>query len=414
MATRDASRLALTFIFITMLVDTIGLGIIIPVSPKIIVALTHQSIGGAAAWGGWLMFVYGLAQFLCAPIVGNLSDRFGRRPVLILSLVAIGIDYLLTGLAPTIAWLFVARLLSGMAGAAYPTANAYIADVSPPEKRAANFGLTGAAFGIGFVLGPGIGGVIGNAFGPRAPFFVSAAIALANAAFGYFVLKESLPRAQRRSFELWRANPLGSLIAIRRYPMVFGMIGVIVLMRLAHDANPATWTYYTMLRFNWTAAQVGYSLMGVGILVALVMGLLTRLAIPRIGETMAVYFGLFCEAAGFMGYALSTKGWMLYGWMVVWSLSGLAGPALQGIMSRQVSESEQGELQGALASIGSLTSIAAPLFLTNLFWYFTSPLAPTYLPGAAFMAASVFCVGALVIFAAAQKHVRTLVASEAA
>src|SRR5215469_10013903 len=409
-----ARRLALAFIFITMLVDTIGLGIIIPVSPKIIVALTGQGMGGAAAWGGWLMFVYGLMQFLCAPIIGNLSDRFGRRPVLILSLVAIGIDYLLTGLAPTIAWLFAARLLSGAAGAAYPTANAYIADVSSPEKRAANFGLTGAAFGIGFVLGPGIGGVIGDAFGPRAPFFLAAAIALANAAFGYLVLSESLPRAQRRPFKLWRANPLGSLIAIRRYPMVFGMIGVIVLMRLAHDANPAVWTYYTMLKFSWTPAQVGYSLMGVGVLVALVMGVLTRLAIPRIGETMAVYFGLFCEAAGFLGYAISTSGRMLYGWMVVWSLSGLAGPALQGIMSRQVSEREQGELQGALASVGSLTSIVAPVMLTNLFWYFTSPLAPAYLPGASFVAASLFCVGAQVVFACAKKRARTPVASKAA
>jgi DHA1 family tetracycline resistance protein-like MFS transporter len=196
--------------------------------------------------------------------------------------------------------------------------------------------------------------------------------------------------------------------------MVFGMIGVIVLMRLAHDANPATWTYYTMLKFNWTPAQVGYSLMGVGLLVALVMGLLTRLAIPHIGETMAVYLGLFCEAAGFMGYALSTSGCMMYGWMVVWSLSGLAGPALQGIMSRQVSENEQGELQGALASVGSLPSIVAPVMLTNLFWYFTPPLAPAYLPGAPFMAASIFCAGALLIFAAAQKRARARFAAEVA
>lgn len=400
MERRDTGRLALAFIFVTMLVDTIGLGIIIPVSPNLIAGLTHQGMSGAAAWGGWLMFVYGLMQFLFAPVIGNLSDRFGRRPVLILSLLAIGLDYLLTGLAPTIAWLFVARFLSGMAGAAYPTANAYIADVSPPEKRAANFGLTGAAFGIGFVLGPAIGGILGDAFGARAPFFVSAAIALANAAFGFFVLKESLPTERRRRFELWRANPLGSLLAIRRYPVVFGMIGVIVLMRLAHDANPATWTYYTMLKFHWTAAQVGYSLMGVGILVAAVMGLLTRWTIPRIGETAAVYFGLLCEAAGFLGYAIATAGWMLYGWMVIWSLSGLAGPALQGIMSRQVSENEQGELQGALASIGSLTSIVAPLLLTNLFWVFTSPVAPVFFPGAPFAAASLFCAGALAIFAA--------------
>jgi len=404
--TAGASRFALAFIFITMLIDTIGLGIIIPVSPKIIVALTHDTLGGAAWWGGWLMFVYGLMQFLFAPMIGNLSDRFGRRPVLILSLVAIGIDYLLTGLAPTISWLFVARLLSGIAGAAYPTANAYIADVSPPEKRAANFGLTGAAFGIGFVLGPALGGIIGDAFGPRTPFFVSAAIAFLNAAFGFLVLKESLPLQSRRKFELWRANPLGSLLAVRRYPMVFGLIGVVVLMRLAHDANPAIWSYYTMLKFGWTPALVGYSLMAIGILVALVMGVVTRFVIPRIGETASVTFGLVCEGFGFLGYALATGAAMLYGAMIVWSLSGLAGPALQGIMSRQVPENEQGELQGALASIGSLTSIIAPLLLTNLFWMFTAPGARIYFPGAPFAAASLFCVAALFVFWAAQSRAR--------
>jgi DHA1 family tetracycline resistance protein-like MFS transporter len=398
----DASRFALAFIFITMLVDTIGLGIIIPVSPRLIASLTHEGMSGAARWGGWLMFVFGLMQFLCAPALGNLSDAFGRRPVLIASLVAIGIDYLLTGLAPTIAWLFVARFLSGIAAASYPTANAYIADVSPPERRAANFGLTGAAFGIGFVLGPAIGGVIGNAFGPRMPFFISAAIAFANAGFGFFVLKESLPPERRRAFELWRANPLGSLLAIRRYPMLMGLIGVVVLMRFAHDANPATWTYYTMLKFRWTPAQVGYSLMGVGVLVALVMGLLTRAVIPLIGETLAVGLGLICEAVGFLGYALATRGWMLYGWMAVWSLSGLAGPALQGIMSAQVDTAEQGELQGALSSLGSLTSIVAPVALTNVFAIFTAVDAPVYFPGAAFLTASLCCFGALAVFIVAR------------
>lgn len=407
-----SSRLALTFIFITMLVDTIGLGIIIPVSPKLISSLTHEGMSGAARWGGMLMFVFGLMQFLCAPAIGNLSDRFGRRPVLIASLIAIGIDYLLTGLAPTIAWLFVARFLSGMAAGAYSTANAYIADVSPPEKRAANFGLTGAAFGIGFVLGPALGGLLGSAFGPRTPFFVSAGIAFANAAFGLLVLKESLPLERRRPFEFWRANPLGSLKAIRRYPMLIGLVGVVVLMRFAHDANPATWTYYTMLKFNWTPAQVGYSLMGVGILVASVMGVLTRAVIPRIGENLAVALGLFCEAAGFLGYALATQGWMLYGWMIVWSLSGLAGPALQGLMSRQVSASEQGELQGALASVGSLTSIIAPVALTNVFSYFTSARAPVYFPGAAFLAASVCCLAGLIVFVGTRPRVRAELAPE--
>jgi DHA1 family tetracycline resistance protein-like MFS transporter len=255
--TTPANRYALTFIFITMLVDTIGLGIIIPVTPKIIAELTGEGLSDAARWGGWLMFVFAAMQFFCAPVMGNLSDRFGRRPVLILSLAALSIDYAITGLAPTIYWLFAGRILSGMAGATYPTVNAYIADVSPPEKRAANFGLTGAAFGIGFIVGPAIGGIVGDAFGPRMPFFVAAAVAIANALFGLIVLKESLPANRRRTFELWRANPLGSLFALKRYPMVFGLIGVLILTQLAHDALPATWTYYTMLKFGWTSADVG-------------------------------------------------------------------------------------------------------------------------------------------------------------
>ncbi|MBN9571988.1 MAG: MFS transporter, partial [Alphaproteobacteria bacterium] len=244
-----ASRHALTFIFITMLVDTIGLGIIIPVTPQLIEQLTGDGMSGAARWGGWLFFVYALMQFLCAPLIGNLSDRFGRRPVLIISLVALGIDYLITGLAPTIAVLFIGRFLSGMAGAAYPTVNAYIADVSPPEKRAANFGLTGAAFGLGFIIGPAIGGLLGE-YGPRIPFFVSAGIAFCNALYGLIVLQESLPPARRRRFELWRANPLGAVVALKRFPMLIGLCGVLILMRLAHDANPVVWTYFTMLKFN--------------------------------------------------------------------------------------------------------------------------------------------------------------------
>ncbi len=250
-ANPSASRHALAFIFITMLVDTIGLGIIIPVTPKLIVELTGGGMSEAARWGGWLFFVYALMQFLCAPAIGGLSDRFGRRPVLILALAMLGVDYLITAMAPTIFWLFIGRFLSGVAGAAYPTANAYIADVSPPEKRAANFGLVGAAFGVGFVIGPAIGGLLGQ-YGARLPFYVSAGIAFANALYGFIVLKESLPRESRRKFELWRANPLGALVALRRFPAMLGLFGVTVLMRLAHDANPVLWTFYTMLKFHWS------------------------------------------------------------------------------------------------------------------------------------------------------------------
>jgi MFS transporter, DHA1 family, tetracycline resistance protein len=396
---RPASNYALTFIFVTMLVDTIGLGIIIPVTPAIIKQLTGQELSGAASWGGLLMFVFALMQFLCAPVIGNLSDRFGRRPVLILSLVALAVDYAITGLAPTIAWLFVGRFLSGTAGAAYPTVNAYIADVSPPEKRAANFGLTGAAFGIGFILGPGLGGFIGEHWGARAPFFAAAALALLNALFGLVVLKESLPPERRRKFELWRANPVGSLRALGRFPMMFGLIGVGILLQLAHDALPATWTYYTMLKFGWGPGDVAISLMVVGALTAVSFGVLPRLVVPRIGETNAVYVGLFCSGVGYAGYAFSGAPWMLYTWMVVWSFGGVGGPALNAIMSKQVPADEQGELMGARASMDSITSIVAPLMMTNLFAYFTSASAPIYFAGASFLAAALFELGALGLFA---------------
>jgi MFS transporter, DHA1 family, tetracycline resistance protein len=397
-----AKRHALAFIFITMLVDTIGLGIIIPVTPNLIAQLTGQGMSEAARWGGWLFFVFALMQFFSAPAIGNLSDRFGRRPVLIASLAMLGVDYLITALAPTIAWLFIGRILSGIAGAAYPTANAYIADVSPPEERAANFGLIGAAFGIGFVIGPAIGGVLGQ-FGARLPFYVAAGIAFCNALYGLLVLKESLPAERRRKFELWRANPLGALITLRRFPAMLGFFGVVILMRLAHDANPVIWTYYTMLKFGWSAAQVGYSLMVVGAMLALVSSVLTRIVIPRIGEVRSVYLGLAGGALGFMGYAFATQGWMMYAWMTALVLIGLSGPSLNAIMSKQVGPAEQGELQGALASLGSLTSVAAPPMLSNLFGYFSSAEAPIYFPGAAFLAASLFLMLSALMFARARR-----------
>ena len=392
-----ASRYALAFIFITMLVDSIGLGLIIPVAPKIIAQLTHEDMSGAARWGGWLYFVFALMQFLCAPLIGNLSDRFGRRPVLIASLLALGIDYAITGLAPTIAWLFIGRFLSGIAGASYTTAYAYIADITPPEKRAANFGITGAAFSVGFILGPALGGLLGQA-DPRMPFFLAAGLSLLNAAFGLFVLKESLAPENRRTFEPWRANPMGALAALRRFPGILTLCIVVVLMRLAHDSNPAVFSYYVMFKFHWTPQLVGYALMAVGALMAVVYGGLVRLVIPKIGETAAVYLGLICGATGFAGYAFATESWEMFAWMVPFALMGFVMPALNAIMSKMVGPTEQGELQGALACIGSLTSIAAPPLLTNLFAYFSSGRAPVYFPGAAFFAASVFLVLAALVF----------------
>jgi MFS transporter, DHA1 family, tetracycline resistance protein len=402
MSEPQASRHALAFIFITMLVDTIGLGIIIPVTPQLITELTGEGMSEAARWGGWLFFVFAIMQFFCAPAIGSLSDRFGRRPVLITSLAVLGVDYLITAMAPTIFWLFVGRFLSGIAGAAYPTANAYIADVSPPEKRAANFGLVAAAFGIGFVIGPAIGGLLGQ-YGARVPFYVSAGIAFCNALYGFFVLKESLPVTNRRKFEWWRANPLGALLALRHFPAFLGLFGVIVLMQFAHDANPVIWTYYTMLKFNWSSAQVGYSLMAVGAMLTLVFSVVTRLVVPRIGEIRSVYLGLACGAVGFMGFAFADHGWAMYGWMVVWVFMGLSGPSLNAIMSREVGPTEQGELQGALGSLNSLASVVAPPILSNLFGYFTDKAAPVYFPGSAFFAASVCLALAAAVFAWAKR-----------
>jgi DHA1 family tetracycline resistance protein-like MFS transporter len=370
----------------TMFIDTVGLGIIIPVAPRIIAELTGQGMSGAAKWGGWLQTAFAAMLFLFSPLMGNLSDRFGRKPILIVSLLALGVDYLITGLAPTIGWLFIGRVLSGIAGASYTTANAYIADVSPPEKRAANFGLTGAAFGIGFVVGPAIGGLLGQ-YGLRLPFFVSAGLAVANALFGFVVMKESLPPDKRRKFELWRANPVGSLIALKRYPAVFALVGIMVLMRIAHDANPVIWSYYVYLKFHWTTAQLGYAMAFLGIVMAFVFGFLTRIAIPKLGEHRAAYIGLFAGAVGFAGYAFATQGWMMYPWMLLWCLMGLAMPAINGIISLHVPATEQGELQGALASVGGMTSVVAPVLLTSVFAYFTAADTPVYFPGAAFLAA---------------------------
>jgi len=389
---------ALAFVFMTMLIDTIGLGVIIPVSPGLIAELTHEPISGAARWGGWLFFAYALMQFLCAPIIGNLSDRFGRRPLLILSLVMLGVDYAITGFAPTIAWLFVGRTLSGLAGASFTTVNAYIADVTPPQERAAKFGLVGAAFGLGFILGPALGGFVGEHFGLRAPFFVAATLSAANALFGFFVLRESLPPERRRKFEWWRANPVGSLKALSRFPHLLLLIAVLVLAQFAHDCLPSTWSYYTMVKFGWGPGDIAWSLVAIGALSALSFAVLPRFLVPRMGETNAVYFGFFCATIAYIGYAFATSGWIFYAWMIPFTLAGVAGPTLNAIMTHEVPPTEQGELQGATSSITSLTSVVAMWAMPTLFAWFTGPTAPVHFPGAAFFAAALCEAGGLFLF----------------
>jgi DHA1 family tetracycline resistance protein-like MFS transporter len=385
---------AVPFVLLTILIDTIGLGIVIPVLPQLVMELTGQGLSAAARWGGWLGFVYALMQFLCAPIIGNLSDRFGRRPVLLLSLSAFGLDYLIMGLSPTIWWLFLGRLVAGITGASYGTGMAFIADVTPVEQRAARFGLVGATFGTGFILGPAIGGYLG-AIGHRVPFFAAAGLALLNVLYGLLVLPESLPLERRRPFALKGSSPLGTLARLRAHPTVLGLAVTLFLWVLAHQAMPSTWAYYTMLRFQWNERAVGLSLAAAGVSMVVVQGWLTRRAIPSLGERRAAQLGLALGTLGFLGYAAATRGWMMFAWMGVAALGGFVYPSLSALMSRLVDPSEQGALQGAMSSLQGLAAILGPPVMTQLFSLFTGPAAPIHLPGAAFIAAALLGVAAL-------------------
>ncbi len=383
-----SKRPALGFIFITLLIDIIGLGIIIPVTPKLIQSLTACTISEASQYGGWLMFAYAIMQFLFSPVLGGLSDRFGRRPVLLFSLFGFGLDYLFLALAPGISWLFAGRLLAGITGASITTATAYIADISPPEKRAQNFGIVGMAFGIGFIIGPVLGGVLGQ-YGVRVPFYAAAGITFLNWLYGYFILPESLHPEHRRKFSWARANPLGSLRQLKKYPVIMGLVASLVLIYIAAHAVQSTWAYFTIERFRWSEAMVGYSLGMAGLCVAIVQGGLIRIINPRLGANRSVYVGMMLYTLGLALFAFSNKSWMMFAFLIPYCLGGIAGPSLQGIISNQVPANEQGELQGALTSLISITSIIGPPLMTNLFSYFTGNSAPFYFPGAAFMAGAV-------------------------
>jgi MFS transporter, DHA1 family, tetracycline resistance protein len=381
---------SLLFIFITLLLDVTGFGIIIPVLPELIAELIHGDISKAAQWGGLLMFTYAVMQFFFAPIIGALSDKYGRRPVLLASLLAFSIDFIIQGLSPTIWWLFFGRLVAGITGASFSTASAYIADVSPPEKRAQNFGMIGAAFGVGFILGPVLGGFLGQ-FGLRVPFFAAAVLALLNFLYGYFILPESLKPENRREFDWKRANPWGTLKNIQRFPVLLGLVGSLMCIYIAGHANQSTWAYIGIEKFKWDKSMVGLSLGWVGVTVGVVQGLLSRIIIPKIGTTKAVYIGLLLYTFGFTLFAFASQTWMMFAFMVPFALGGIAGPALQGIISNQVPPNEQGELQGTLTSLVSITSIIGPLLMTNLFYYFTHSNAPFYFAGAPFIAGAILC-----------------------
>lgn len=397
-------RPAIGFIFVTLLIDVTGFGIIIPVMPRLIQDLTGGSVSDAANFGGWLISAYAITQFFCAPIMGGLSDRYGRRKVLLASLFGFGVDYLFLAFAPTIGWLFVGRIVAGVMGASFTTAGAYIADVSTPENRAQNFGMIGAAFGLGFIIGPVIGGLLGG-FGPRMPFIVAAGLTLLNWLYGFFILPESLKPEHQRKFEWKRANPVGTLVSLWKFPVVAGLFVALAFVYVSAHAVQSNWSYYTIEKFKWTPAMIGISLGVVGFVFAIVQGGLIRVIIPKLGQQRSVYIGLAFYAVGFLLYAFASQSWMMYAITVIYCMGGIAGPALQGIMSGVIPANMQGELQGGFTSMASLSAVVGPLMMNGLFAYFTSATTPLYFPGAAMLLGAVLTfISALLARGTLKKH----------
>lgn len=415
MATKAPGANAFAFIFITVLINMIGFGVIIPVMPKLIMQVTGEDVAHAAKWGGILSVAYAVMQFFMMPVMGALSDRYGRRPVILSSLLAYSLDFLLMAIAPSIGFLLAARLVAGGFAATFSTANAYIADISPPEKRAANFGLMGAAFGLGFIIGPGIGGLLGHHVGARAPFYFVAALGLVNLVYGYFFLPETLKKEDRREFDWKRANAVGNFRQFSRYPVILPIAFAIFLYMNGHWAFPSVWSYYAQQRFEWTPDQIGYSLMAVGLSAAVVQGGLTRFVVPRIGEHAAALLGLSISILVYAGYALADAGWMIYVLIPIGALGGFTQPALQGIMSKTIPSNAQGELQGAIGAVQGLTMIIGPFVMTQIFAAFSDPQDPVkiggatlveggvlpYFPGAPFALAAALAIGALLILGSA-------------
>ncbi len=382
-------KAAIGFIFITLMIDITGLGLIIPVLPGLIQTLTNGTISEASKLGGWLTLTYALMQFFFAPVLGGLSDKIGRRPVLLFSLFGFGLDYVFLTFAPSIGWLFLGRAIAGITGASITTASAYIADISTDKNRAQNFGMIGAAFGLGFIIGPVLGGLLGS-FGPRIPFIAAAGLSFINWIYGYFVLPESLPKEHRRKFEWKRANPFSSLKNLHKYPALGGLILCFILIYMASHAVQSNWSFFTIEKLHWNPKMIGISLGVVGVLVALVQGGLVRVVNPKLGNEKSVYAGLLLYTLGLLLFAFASSTWMMFVFLIPYCLGGIAGPAIQSIISGNVPSNEQGELQGALTGLISLTSIVGPPLMTGVFSFFTKKDAPIHFSGAAFLLGSIF------------------------
>ena len=361
------SKNAMLFVLITVMINSIGFGIMIPVLPDLLKELTDLPNNEAVIYGMWLTFVFALFQFICMPIVGGLSDRYGRRPIMLLSLLGLGIDYFIMGFAPTVAFLFLGRIIAGAFGATFSTANAYIADISPPETRAQNFGLVGASFGVGFMLGPVVGGLIGDSLGPRAPFIAAGILSLLNVIYGYIFLPETLAEDKRRPFEWRRSNPLGSIKSLGRIKGVKSLIFVLFMLAAAHTVYPTTYAFSTIEGLNWTSGDVGISLGAFGIASMIVQGGLIRIIIPKIGLFWAGAIGMVSAIIAYTMMGSADKGWIIYAAGPFAAFAGLYGPALTNMMSSRISESEQGELQGAIGAAQGLALMIGPFLMAGMF-----------------------------------------------
>lgn len=395
-------RHAVTFVIATVFLDMVGFGLIMPVLPDLIGEVGHVSLSDATVIGGWMFFAFAFAQFLFSPLMGNLSDRFGRRPLLLLAVFGLGVDYVFTALAPTVGWLYVGRAIAGLCGSSYVIANAYIADVTAPEERAKAFGLVGAAFGLGFIAGPAVGGLLGE-LGPRVPFWAAAGIALVNFAFGWFVLPETLPPERRRPFEWRRANPFGTLKVFRTYPVVLPLCGVMFVYMFASSVYPAVWPFWGAAKFGWSAWEIGLSLAAFGAITAVVQGTLTGPAVARWGEVRVALAGLAAAVAGMVGYGLAGSMAAVVLFMLVHAPEGFVHPMLVAIMSKAVPEDAQGELQGGISSVMNLAMLGGTLFFAQVFGWATARSLPLATDIAYFVGALVVC-GALFMFVAATRR----------
>ncbi|MEM9479328.1 MAG: TCR/Tet family MFS transporter [Verrucomicrobiota bacterium] len=395
-----ARRPALAFIFVTLFLDILGIGIVVPILPKLVEQLHGGGTDSAALIYGLLVALYCLAQFLCAPLLGSLSDKVGRRPVILFALLGAGLDYFLLAWAPTLTWFFLGRIISGVTGANFSAATAYIADVSPPEKRAANFALVGAAFGLGFAIGPAIGGLLGG-INLRLPFIVAGSLTLVSWLYGLLILPESLKPENRRPFSWNNANPFRSLRGLGRSKLILGLSLSLLIVNIAHYVYQSVWVLYTAHRYEWTTVQIGGSLAFVGVMAMIMQGFVGRKLMPALGEKRTMFLGIAAMALSMLGYGLSPSGWMVYPIIVLGSVGGFVTPAMQGLLSRSVGDDEQGWIQGMVTSLQSLAGIVAPPVLTAIFGYFISEKAPVYLPGAAFFfGVALLIVAASVAFSA--------------